>query len=81
MPYTAAKGKSSEQRTPSMRIVEEVARAKDVDPLELAPLFETIDGDALDDLFTNADTAVSVTVEYEGYTVTIRTNGTVTLTK
>lgn len=35
----------------SQRVVAAVADARDVDPLELPPLYDTIDSDALDQLF------------------------------
>lgn len=37
----------------SRRVVEQVAEATDSDPMELEPLYERIDPDALDDLFSD----------------------------
>ncbi|MFB6165455.1 MAG: HalOD1 output domain-containing protein [Haloarculaceae archaeon] len=53
--------------TASEAVVTAVARESDCDPLELSPLFETIDPDALDQLAGAAD--VGVTIRYEGFDV------------
>ncbi|WP_435347259.1 HalOD1 output domain-containing protein [Haloarchaeobius sp. HRN-SO-5] len=63
------------QRQPSVelstQVVEEVARAKDVDPLSLDPIIESVDPDALDRLFDSRNRGLQLTFEYEGYTVTV----------
>lgn len=41
-------------RDVSYRVIQRVASAKDVDPLELEPLYEVIDPDALDELFDDS---------------------------
>lgn len=64
---------------PAVRVAEEVAEAKGVDVLDLDPLFETINSDALDALLANADRDVEVTFEYEGYAVRIRGDGQISL--
>ncbi|MDS0281216.1 HalOD1 output domain-containing protein [Haloarcula onubensis] len=59
-------------------VVSAVARATDVDPLAVEPeLFEAVDGDALDRLFQ--DTTGQATFEYDGYEVTVTSEGDVTL--
>ncbi|WP_435349763.1 HalOD1 output domain-containing protein [Haloarchaeobius sp. HRN-SO-5] len=55
----------------STQIVEAVAQAKDVDPLSLDPIIESVDPDALDRLFDNSNQGLQLTFEYEGYTVTV----------
>jgi hypothetical protein len=57
----------------SQEIVELVAASEDIDPLELPPLSETIDPDALDRLFRN--TSGRLTFEYQSHTVTVEGNG------
>ncbi len=54
------------------QIVEAVAQVKDVDPLSLAPLRDSVDTDALDRLFDSQNQGLQVTFEYEGYTVTVQ---------
>lgn len=59
---------------PSTRVVEHVAEHTGVDPLELDPLYNAIDPDALDQLFRRSGTEVGVcTLEfsYAGYLVTV----------
>ncbi|WP_435346334.1 HalOD1 output domain-containing protein [Haloarchaeobius sp. HRN-SO-5] len=56
----------------STQIVEDVAQAKDVDPLSLDPLIDSVDPDALDRLFDSQNEGLQVTFEYEGYTVTVQ---------
>ncbi|WP_265110263.1 HalOD1 output domain-containing protein [Halosolutus halophilus] len=60
---------------PATRVVEEVARAKNVDPLDLDLLSEVVDPDALNDLVSHAPREVRVAFEYERHTVTVRGDG------
>lgn len=64
---------------PAVRVAEAVARAKGVDTLDLDPLFETINSDALNELLANADRDVEVAFEYEGFAVRIRGDGRISL--
>lgn len=63
------------------RVLERVAEQRGVDPVELPPLYESIDPDALETLFAPAGTrsrnAGRVTFEYAGCRVTVGTDGTV----
>lgn len=64
----------------SMAVVEAVAAAEDVDPLELEPLNDTIDPDALDTLFSSATNQNGVAIEevsltFGGRDVTVRDTG------
>lgn len=60
---------------PAVQVVEEVARVKDVDPLDLDLLNEVVDPDALNDLVAHAPGAVRIEFEYENQRVTVRGNG------
>lgn len=68
----------------SVHIVLMVAIVSDRRSVELEPLGRRVDTDQLDMLFSpgflpNADTSVSVTFDYEGYTVDVEPDGTVRL--
>lgn len=74
----------SESQQLSERVVQAVAAADDVDPLELPPLFGAIDPDALDTLFETSIGADSpsdgeVQFGYHGYSITVTADGDVTL--
>jgi hypothetical protein len=62
---------------PSAAIIEGLAEVKDVDPLELDPLFEQIDLDALDQLFDHSDGAQSALLSYslDRWNVFVRQDG------
>lgn len=61
------------------QIVEGIAEAESVDPLELPPLGETIDTDALQTVVDSTET-VRVEFEYAGYDIRV-TDGTVSFEK
>lgn len=63
--------------TPSELVVTTIADATDQSPLELAPLFERIDPDALDALidWSAPDSSISISFEYLGYTVLVSPAG------
>lgn len=68
----------------SHAVVQAVAEAERVDPLELTPpLYEVIDSDALDRLFavtpTHHRTDGEVSFSYNGYGVTVRGDGSVSV--
>lgn len=70
----------------SITVVESVAEAAGVDPVDLPPLYTAIDPDALDQLFgkrlVSDTTAVgSVRFVYDGYEVTASAGGDVTVTE
>lgn len=72
----------SHDRPPSEAAVSAVATASDCDPLDLPPLFDTIDTEALDLLFasegaTTAGGMRTATFEYADYLVTVNRHGTV----
>lgn len=62
----------------SMRVIEAVADAKGVDPVTLDPLYDVLDPDALDGLFS-CDVQGCVQFEYEGRRVTVYSDGEVAL--
>ena len=62
---------------PSLRVIDAVASATRTDPLTMDPLYEAIDPDALDDLFTGAAVGGHVHFEYAGHEVTVHADGSV----
>lgn len=73
--------RDSEQR-PSERVVEAVAANQDVDPIELKPLYEVVDPDALDAIVgpsgdVGPAAACTVEFDYAGVSVVVRTDGSV----
>ncbi|WP_425494366.1 HalOD1 output domain-containing protein [Natronoglomus mannanivorans] len=60
-------------------VVSAVAETNGTDPLELPPLGDAIDTDALNELFTgrSESTVAEVTFQYADYDVTVRGNGEV----
>lgn len=67
----------------SSRVIREVADALGVDPMELDPLYETIDPDALDDLFrdrTPSDVEDRVEFSMEGCEVIVYGVGIIDVT-
>lgn len=65
-------------RTPAERVVQTIAETVATDPLELPPLFESIDPDALD-AFVRGLERGSVTFTYAGRSVTVDGDGSVTI--
>lgn len=70
---------SVQATSPSEAVFREVAKSEDVDPIDLEPLAETIDPDALDALFEHDrdEDDLEVTFVYQGYDVTIAGDGMV----
>ena len=69
-------------RPPSLAVVERVATCEGVDPVELAPLYEAIDPDALDELLETrgrTNPALEIEFTYHGYDVTVTGDGVVHL--
>ncbi|MCU4925332.1 hypothetical protein OB905_04930 [Halobacteria archaeon AArc-dxtr1] len=58
--------------TPVFAVVSAVAEASGTDLLELPPLHDFIDPDALNNLFTGHATVEHVTFQYAGYDVVVR---------
>lgn len=73
------------QESVSTTVVHALADAKEVDPLELDPLYETLDPDALDALFAPVEGSESgrhgkVSFTTNGYEVEVTSTGRVHLT-
>jgi hypothetical protein len=70
-----------EESKPAQRVIKRMADEKEVSPLELSPLFEAIDPDALNDLFhydaTTQEGGGQIQFEYEGHTVIVHSSGRV----
>lgn len=65
------------------RVVMDTARVAGVDPLELPPLLDAVDPEALDQLFARTNDAVrrgSIEFPYAGYTVTVEAGSETTIT-
>jgi len=66
------------ENTPVYVVVSAVAEAEGVDPVDLPPLYNVTDPEALNALFTSDSGGVStVEFEYAGYSVVVRGEGTV----
>lgn len=69
--------------TPSMAVVVAVAKAKGVDPLELEPLGNVIDPEALDRIFAETDDSLPsgwLTFRMAGCEVTVTSDGELSVT-
>lgn len=68
---------SRDERPASHRIVESLAAAMGVDPIELEPpLYEVVETDALDTLL---DSGAEIRFEYRDHLVCVDSDGTVTV--
>ncbi|WP_299331457.1 HalOD1 output domain-containing protein [Haloplanus sp.] len=66
---------------PSFAVVSVVSTVTGVDPLELDPLYESIDGDALDALFpADCPSGNRVTFQYSGCEITVRSGDVIEVT-
>lgn len=66
---------------PSTAVVLAVAEIRDADPSELDPLYDVVDPEALDRLFTNTSSPVGATqFEYEGFEISIHKGGELHIT-
>ena len=64
----------------SEAVVERIANRKGVDPLELTPLYEAVDPDALDSLVTPGegnDSALRIEFTYHGYELRVTGDGVI----
>ena len=73
--YTVSDQTTRPDESVTYAIVRAVAERSGVDPLELRPLYEVVNTEALEALFT-ADVG-SLTFPYEGYLVTVDADGSV----
>ncbi|WP_436345552.1 HalOD1 output domain-containing protein [Natronorubrum sp. FCH18a] len=65
------------ENTPVFAVVSAVAEVEGADPVELPPLYEAIDPEALNDLLTSRPEPVTVSFQYAGYDVDVRGSGKV----
>lgn len=64
----------------SQTIVETIAEAEGIDPLELTPpLYDVIDPDALADLFTDGRTIGRIIFNYNSFEVSVFSDGYVSI--
>ena len=66
------------RETATEAVIQTVAETTDTDPLELPPLYETIDPDALDALIADMQ-AGTISFTYTDCEITVHSDGTVTI--
>jgi hypothetical protein len=69
---------SGRDSNPSEAIVLEIAERTDVNPVDLPPLYERVDPEALDSLVQGPG-SFYVTFEYTGYEVTVSETGCIAI--
>lgn len=73
------------QRTPTEAVVREVASLEDVDPVELDPLLDVLDPEALDTLVREGDdrgrAPLRIEFVYHDYGVVVTSAGTVDVSR
>lgn len=76
---TTATWDTESENTPVYAVVSAVAEVEGVDPVDLPPLYNAINPEALNALFTsrNDTSSASVKFEYAGYNVIVHGEGTV----
>lgn len=62
--------------TATVQVIQTVAETTSTDPLELPPLYDTIDPDALDSLVEDMTTG-TISFNYTGLDITVHSDGTV----
>lgn len=71
---------SGEMILPSEAVVERIANREGVDPLELTPLYEAVDPDALDSLVTpdgGSASGLRIEFSYHGYELRVTGEGVI----
>lgn len=63
----------------SLRVVDEIADKEGTSPLELEPLYDVVDPDALDALFQSDSAEGTFEFTYHGYHVVVREDGRLTV--
>lgn len=59
------------QTEPSLEIVTIVADAKDVDPMELPPLYDVVDPDTIDAVLASSDDSFEFSFDFAGVHVVV----------
>lgn len=75
----SAEWEEGTENTPVYAVVSAVADAEEVDPAQLPPLYNTVDPEALNDLFASrSESSVAmVELQYAGYTIVVHGSGEV----
>ena len=76
----ATRSQSRQTRSPSERVVEATAASTGTSLVELTPLYEFVDPDALDELVQSLERG-AIRFDYEGCQVRVESDGTVEITK
>lgn len=63
----------------SIRLVEKLAEARNLDPRDLPPLGRTIDLEALDTFIESAQSELTIEFSIQGHAVTVTGDGVITL--
>ena len=70
---------AEEDRSPAAAVIEAIAAAANVDPVDLPPLFESIDSDALNQLFETRserqESKALLSFQFETWNVFVRSDG------
>lgn len=66
------------RKTATEQVILAVAETTGTDPLDLPPLYDTIDSDALDTLADDMTTG-TISFTYVGYDITVHSDGTATI--
>lgn len=78
-PVVDARFESENGESPSMTIINALATAMDVEPTELPPLFEIVDPDAIDALFSNnggdTESAAMLSFNHRHWNVFVNADG------
>lgn len=61
----------------SEAVVDAIAAAANDDPMSIAPIYGSVDPDALDSLFRTGGSDVSIGFSHEGFTVEVDGRGTI----
>ncbi|PGF13876.1 hypothetical protein CP556_22525 [Natrinema sp. CBA1119] len=61
-----------QNKPPVNAVTEAVAEATDSNPLELPPLYDAIDPDALNTLFNGSETNIQVLFQYAGFEIVVQ---------
>lgn len=74
--YRSEESMTADSQTVTERVVQSVATYADTDPLDLPPLYHTIDPDALEaNIESRSD--VEIQFQYAGHSVAVRSDGIV----
>ncbi len=61
-----------QNKTPVNAVINAVAEATDSDPLDLPPLYDAVDPDALNTLFNESEASIQVLFHYAGFKVVVQ---------